>query len=192
MKRPWLIKAPFYIIWAVIIVFIAWKFIFVPIHQSHKREVRYDVFTAFLQYEDSLFDRIKLNQNIQKVQEPQKSELNRQIPVLEKQLAEREKNLDKTLSQVKKSYPNNALINERIHAFEDWKNQSEKETTASNADALWHLKFLNLQMGITRAIDKAETGYEDPTAAENDKIMALVPGAEQALKNILMTKSCVR
>lgn len=175
-------KYLFYLICASISVFIAWKFFLTPLHQPHNREVNYDLYTAFSNYEDSLFDRIALNQNIKKAQEPQKSELNQQITTLEKQLAEREKNLDMTLSQVKKNYHNNALINERIHAFEEWKNQSEEEIITSTTYDSWHLKFLNLQMGITRAIDKAKTGYEDPTAAKNQQILASVPAAEEDLR----------
>lgn len=183
MKKHWL-NILFYVVLAAAIVFFAWKLIFLPIYQSYqwnKQDASYAVTQAFSQYEDVLFDRMELNQKIEKAPEDQKAQLRQEIPALDKKMEKRTKELDAAFSKIKKYYPHNALIEERIHAFQKWRSQSKKQVMQSiHSD--WDLPFLKLQMGVTRAIDKAQTGYEDPTQAENDKIMSLVPAAEQALK----------
>jgi hypothetical protein len=183
MKRYWF-NILSCVIWVAIIGFLAWKFIFSPLyqsHQSHKLDASYAVTQAFSQYEEVLFDRIELNLKIEKAPEPQKSQLRQEAPALDKKIAESTKELDKALDKIKKYYPHNGLLEKRIHAFQTWKNQSEKQIVQSTSSD-WDLPFLKLQIGVAKAIDKAQTGYEDPAQAENDKIMALVPAAEQALK----------
>ncbi len=136
---------------------------------------------AFNDYESALYDRVELNQKIEKAPEPQKSQLRQEGAALDQTVVKRGKDLDAALDNIKKYYPHNALIEKRIHDFQDYKNQSEKQIlTSTNSE--WDFSFLNLQIGVTKAIDKAETGYEDPMEAENQKIMASVPAAEEALK----------
>lgn len=185
MKRPAWLNGIFYGIWAILLILVAWKFILVPLYktyQLHKLDASYALTQAFSNYESALFNRIDLNKKIEKASEQQKSQLLQEAPNLDKKVAESAKDLDTALTKIKKYYSKNALVEKRIEAFQEWKNQSEKQIVQStNSD--WDLPFLNLYIGVNRAINKAETGYEDPTKAENEKIMSLVPAAEQALKN---------
>ena len=180
MKRPFLRNVLFYSIWAILLVITAWKLILVPMYQSykyHKQDATYTLTEAFSEYEFVLFDRIELNEKIEKSPESQKTQLRQEASSLDKKVAQRAKDLDTALDKVKKYYPHDVLIKKRIHDFQEWKSQSEKKILQS-ANSDWDLPFLKLQIGVTKALDKAETGYEEPATAENEKIMSLVPAAE--------------
>ncbi len=173
-----------YTILGIVIILAIWVFIARPLYKAHqykKQDATYTLLQAFNQYEDKLFARTALNKKIQQANDAQKSTLLQEIPTLEKNLATQSKALDSALAQVNKYYPSDSLLNKRIAAFQTWKNQSEAKISAST-DNLWDLTFLKLQIGIDNAIDKAETGYEHPVEARNQKIMSLVPAAEEALK----------
>lgn len=183
MKRPWfniIIAA----VWVIVFILIAWTFLLGPAYRSYKShqfDANYAVVQAFNQYGFTLSDLITLNQKIEKAPGPLKAALRQDLTLLQKKFERSSKDLDKALDRIQKYYPFNGLIKKRIQAVEAWKKQSEKQLMVST-DYEWNLSFLKLQMGVNKALDKAETGYEDPTKAKFEKIMSLVPAAEKALK----------
>ncbi len=183
MKHHWFKHATYTILGIVIILAIL-DFIIFPLYKEHKYkklDATYTLTQAFSEYEDILFDRTELNKKIQQATDVQKPILQREAPVLEKKLEKRSKDLDNAIKVVKKYYSSDAMLNNRLDNFKAWKDQNEAKISAST-DNKWDLPFLNLQIGISNAIDKAETGYENPKEAENQKVMSLVSKAEEALK----------
>lgn len=53
---------------------------------------------------------------------------------------------------------------------------------ASSDNDEWHLTFSNFVLSLYPAAHEGESGSENPTEVENQKILSLVPEAEQELK----------
>ena len=154
-----------------------------PIKYDEKLDSASNLFVAIDRYEDQLFERTKLNKEIEQASGAQKSELVKKIPANNQQVADASKSLDNAFDQVKKYYPTNKVLEDRIDQFENWKKQSEAKVIASSNDDWWHLTFLKFVLSMYKAVNKEETESENPTEVENQKNNSSIPKAEQKLKN---------
>ncbi len=116
---------------------------------------------AFTEYEDTLIIRTKLNKDISQASGAQKAELINKVPTSDQKLAADSKELDNALEKVKKYYPNEILLKNRIDQFEIWKKQSEAKIAASADTREWLLTYIDKMTGIKKALEEIVVSSKD-------------------------------
>ena len=148
---------------------------------SQKEKATHALSTQFFDYEDTLFSITEINQKIEHADtKKEQAPLQQQKNELLKKLQMTGSELNTALSNTQKYY--NPIVVKRIEAFQLWKKENEEKIITQNENK-WDANFLNLQVAITKAITKEDTGFEEVGEAENHKIMSFVPEAIKKLKS---------